>query len=149
MPTANEYIPNIEIQMYETSTDFLISKKKIQVHMCGIFMDLYERIMNMQLITSDEYKNILRELISDRFESISIILVKPQFCCILVFLVGFFKFNNYFFILKITNILHCIKIESKIKSIKPRRINTIGLLILICISITLHPTSHSPSRYLL
>lgn len=85
MPTANEYIPNIEIQMYETSTDFLISKKKIQVHMCGIFMDLYERIMNMQLITSDEYKNILRELISDRFESISIILVKPQFCCIFVF----------------------------------------------------------------
>lgn len=58
--------------------------------MCGIFMDLYERIMNMQLITSDEYKNILRELISDRFESISIILVKPQFCCIL--LVGFFLF---------------------------------------------------------
>lgn len=28
MPTANEYIPNIEIQMYETSTDFLISKKR-------------------------------------------------------------------------------------------------------------------------
>lgn len=92
MPTGNEYIPNIEIQMYETSTDFFISKKKkIQVHMCGIFMDLYERIMNMQLITSDEYKNILRELISDRFESISIILVKPQFCCILVFWCFFFN----------------------------------------------------------
>lgn len=62
--------------------------------MCGIFMDLYERIMNMQLITSDEYKHILRELISDRFESISIILVKPQFCCILLVVFFLFFFNS-------------------------------------------------------
>lgn len=105
-------------------------------------MDLYERIMNMQLFNNYMQwiqKYFKRELISDRFKSISIIMVKPKFCCTLVFWF-LFKFNKYFFILKITNILHCIKIESKIKSIKPRRINTIGLLILsVCISITLHP----------
>lgn len=56
--------------------------------MYGIAIDLYESIMYMQLITSDEYINIyiFRELFSDRFTYIHVHRVinngKTQFCCI-------------------------------------------------------------------
>lgn len=88
--------------------------KKNQVHMFGIVMDLYERIMNMQLFNNYMQwiqKHFKRELISDRFKSISIIMVKPKFCCIFVF---FYSITISLF-WNITNILHCIKLNQRSK----------------------------------